>query len=107
MLKLLLCKVELTSISFALGVTEEATLAWLRRVAETATAINQHMLRSVPITRVQLDELCSFIARKHPAEAGVDGESTDESIDGGQWVWVSFAPEFRLLRAAYVGPRTF
>ena len=54
-LKLLLCKVELTSISFALGVTEETTLAWLRRAAETATVINQHMLRSVPVTQVQLD----------------------------------------------------
>jgi hypothetical protein len=26
--------------------------------------------------------------------------------DGRQWIWVSFAPEFRLLIAAAVGPRT-
>jgi transposase-like protein len=30
-LKLLLCKVELTALSFALGVTEGTVLAWLRR----------------------------------------------------------------------------
>jgi transposase-like protein len=106
-LKLLLCKVELTSISFALGVTEETTLNWLRRAAEHATAIHQRLLRTVPVTEVQLDELWSFIARKHATAAGADGESPEESTDGRQWVWVSFAPEFRLLLATYVGPRTF
>lgn len=106
-LKLLLCKVELTSISFALGVTEETILAWLRRAAEKATEINHHVLRAVQVTQVQLDELWNFIARKHSTAACSDGESTNESADGRQWVWVSFAPEFRLVLAAYVGPRTF
>jgi transposase-like protein len=106
-LKLLLCKVELTSISFALGVTEETILTWLRRAAEKATEINQHVLRDVQVTQVQLDELWSFIARKHSLAASADGESPEESADGRQWVWVSFAPEFRLMLAAYVGPRTF
>ena len=31
---------------------------------------------------------------------------TDDSEDGRQWVWISFAPEFRLMIAAVVGPRT-
>lgn len=106
MLKLLLCKVELSSLSFALGVTEETVLEWLQRAAEKAAEINEHLLRELPVTQVQLDELWSFIARKQATEAASDGESTDESPDGRQWVWVSFAPEFRLLLAAYVGPRT-
>jgi IS1 family transposase len=105
-LKLLLCKVELTSISFALGVTEETTLEWLRRAAEKAEEINQHLLREVRVNQVQLDELWSFVRRKRAKEAAADGESLDESADGRQWVWVSFAPEFRLLLATYVGPRT-
>jgi len=42
-LKLLLCKVELTSISFALGVTEETALAWLQRAAQQAAEINHHL----------------------------------------------------------------
>ena len=29
-----------------------------------------------------------------------------DAEDGRQWVWVSFAPEFRLIIAAVVGPRT-
>jgi transposase-like protein len=105
-LKLLLCKVELTALSFALGVTEETVLEWLRRAAEKADEINQHLLHEVNVTQVQLDELWNFIARKHATAAAPDGESPDESADGRQWVWVSFAPEFRLLLAAYVGPRT-
>ena len=43
-LKLLLCKVELTALSFALGVTEGTVLEWLRRAAEKAEEINQHWL---------------------------------------------------------------
>jgi hypothetical protein len=106
-LKLLLCKVELTSISCALGVTAETILAWLRRATAKATEINQHLLRAVQVTQVQLDELWSFMARKHATAAGSDGESPEASADGRQWVWVSFAPECRLMLAAYVGPRTF
>jgi transposase-like protein len=102
-LKLLLCKVELTSLSFALGVTEETTLEWLRRAAEKAAEINQHLRREVKVIAVQLDEWWSFIARKHATEAAPDGESTEQSTDGSQWVWISYAPECRLLLAAYSG----
>jgi IS1 family transposase len=106
-LKLLLCRVELTAISFCMGVTEETILAWLRRASEKAEEINQHLLREVKVTRVELDELWSFVLRKCSADAGADGEGSEESTDGRQWVWVSFAPEFRLLLATHVGPRTF
>ena len=106
-LKLLLCKVELTSISFAMGVTEETILEWLRRAAEKAEEINHHLLREVKVTQIELDELWSFVLRKKAKGAEADGESPEESSDGRQWVWVSFAPEFRLLVATYVGPRTF
>jgi len=64
------------------------------------------LLRDIQLTQTQLDELWSFIARKHSTEAGADGESPEEGADGRQWVWVSFAPECRLWLAASVGPRT-
>jgi len=48
----------------------------------------------------------SFIARKHARETDEAGESLPGGEDGRQWVWVSFAPEFRLMIAAVVGPRT-
>jgi len=106
-LKLLLCKVELMSISFVLGVSESSVLAWLQRAAAKAEEINAHLLREVKVTQVQLDEIWSFVERKVAQQRTADGESSDESSDCRQWVWVSFAPEYRLLLAAYVGPRTW
>ena len=106
-LKMLLVKVALSDIGFVLGVTEETVLAWLGSAAKKAHEINTHLLRDLPVTEVQLDEMWSFIRRKHAQQAGPDGESTDWSEDGRQWVWISFAPEFRLILAAFVGPRTF
>jgi IS1 family transposase/transposase-like protein len=104
-LKMLLVRVDLAGISFVLGVTEETVLAWLRRAAHQAEAVNQHLLRALPVTQVQLDEMWNFIARKHACETDAGGESLPDSEDGRQWVWISFAPEFRLMIAAIVGPR--
>jgi IS1 family transposase/transposase-like protein len=106
-LKMLLVKVGLSDIGFVLGVTEETVLMWLERAAQKAHEINMHLLRNLPVTQVQLDEMWSFIRRKHAQQAEADGESPDLSEDGRQWVWISFAPEFRLILAAFVGPRTF
>jgi IS1 family transposase/transposase-like protein len=105
-LRMLLVKVSLTGISFVLGVTEETTLEWLRRAAQQAETINAHLLRELPVTQVQLDEMWSFVTRKHAKEAEVDGESPDTSTDGRQWIWLSYAPQWRLMLAAVVGPRS-
>src|SRR5215475_12141730 len=106
-LKMLLVKVALSDIGFVLGVTEETVLEWLRRASQQAHEINAHLLRDLPVTQVQLDEMWSFIRRKPAQQTGSDGESMEGSEDGRQWVWISFAPEFRLILAAFVGPRTF
>jgi IS1 family transposase/transposase-like protein len=105
-LKMLLVRVDLAGISFVLGVTEESVLAWLRRAAHQAEALNRHLLRNLPVTQGQLDEMWNFIARKHARETDEAGESAPDGEDGRQWIWVSFAPEFRLMIAAVVGPRT-
>src|SRR2546425_7244494 len=105
-LKMLLVRVDLAGIGFVLGVTEATVLAWLRRAASQAEAINRHLLRHLPVTQVQLDEMWNFIARKHARETDEAGESLPDGEDGRQWIWVSFAPEFRLMIAAGVGPHT-
>src|SRR5256714_10643364 len=105
-LKMLLVRVDLAGISFVLGVTEETVLAWLRRAAYQAEAINQHLLRTLPVTQGQLDAMWKFIGRKQAQETDMAGESLPDSADGRQWVWGSFAPEFRLMIAAIGGPRT-
>ena len=83
-LKMLLVRVDLAGIGFVLGVTEATVLVWLRRAAQQAEAINQHLLRHLPVTQVQLDEMWSFIRRKHAQQAGSDGESLEGSEDGRQ-----------------------
>ena len=105
-LKMLLVRVDRSGISFVLGVHEETVLAWLVRAAAKAHEINEHVLRDLPVTQVQLDEMWNFIARKHARETDEAGESLPEGEDGRQWVWVSLAPECRLMIAAVVGPRT-
>src|SRR5215831_12315409 len=105
-LKMLLVRVDLAGIGFVLGVTEETVLGWLRRAAYQAEEINRHLLRDLPVTQVQLDEMWNFIERKHTCETDAAGESGPDSKDGRQWVWISLAPEFRLMIAAIVGPRT-
>jgi len=66
-LKMLLVRVDLTGICFVLGVTEETVLAWLMRAAHQAEVINRHLLRDLPVTQVQLDEMWNF----HRAQACV------------------------------------
>ena len=105
-LKMLLVRVDLTGIGFVLGVTEQTVLAWLRRAAHQADEINRHLLRNLPVTQVQLDEMWNLIERKHTQQCTTDGESLSQSTDGRQWIWISYAPEFRLMLAAFVGPRT-
>jgi hypothetical protein len=105
-LKMLLVRVDLAGISFVLGVTEEPVLAWLRRVAHQAEAITRHLLRNLPVTQGQLDEMWHFIGRQHARETDEAGESVPDGEDGRQGVWVSFAPECRVMIAAVVGPRT-
>jgi IS1 family transposase/transposase-like protein len=105
-LKMLLVRVDLAGICLVLGVTEETVLAWLRRAAHQAAAINRHLLRDLPVTQVQRDEMWNFIARKHARGTDAAGESLPDGEDGRQWVWISFAPELRLMIAAVVGPRT-
>src|SRR5262249_29759514 len=81
-LKMLLVRVDLAGIGFVLGVTEETVLAWLRRAAQQAEAINRHLLRDLPVTQVQLDEMWNFIARKHAHETDPAGESLPDGEDG-------------------------
>jgi IS1 family transposase len=105
-LKMLLVRVDLAGSSCVLGVTEETVLAWLRRAAHQAEVMHHHLLRALPVTHVQRDERWNFIERQHACETDAAGESVPDSEDGRQWVWISFAPAFRLMSAAVVGPRT-
>ena len=105
-LKMLLVRVDLAGIGCVLGVPEEPVLAWLRRATHQAEVLNRHLLRDRPVTQVQLDEMWHCIERTHAGETDPAGESLPDSEEGRPGVWISFAPEGRLMIAAVVGPRT-
>ena len=106
-LKIILVKVSLSGICFVLTVKEETILDWLNRAYQKAEEINKVLLKELPITEVQLDEMWSFVKRKISEKAKDDKESPQEATDGRQWIWVSYAPEFRLILGTVVGPRTY
>ena len=104
-LKRLLVRVDRSGLSCGLGIHEETVLAWLVRAAANAHELNEHVLRDLPVTQVQLDAMWNFMARKHARATDEAGERLPEGEDGRPWVWGSWAPEFRLRSAAVVGPR--
>ena len=106
-LKMILVQVSLSGISFVLGIKEETILNWLDRAFQKAEEINQVLLKDLPVTEIQLDEMWSFVRRKISKQAESGTESPQEADDGRQWIWVSYAPEFRLILAMVAGPRTF
>ncbi len=104
-LKMILVQVSLSGISFVLAVTEETTLNWLERAYQKAEEINKGLLKELPVTEVQLDEMWSFVKRKISEQGEI--ESPPHNEEGRQWIWVSYAPEYRLILATVVGPRTY
>jgi hypothetical protein len=105
-LKMLLVKVGLTDMGVVLGVTEATSVMGLERAAQKVHEINASLLRELPVTEGQRDEMGSCIRRQHTQQAEADGASRDRNEDGRQWVWRSCAPEFRRILATFVGPRT-
>ena len=82
-LKMLLVRVDLAGIGFGLGVTEETVLAWLKRAAQQAEAITP-LLRPLPVTQVQLDEMWNVIARTRARETDEASASRPEGEEGRQ-----------------------
>jgi transposase-like protein len=105
-LKLCWVAVSLSGISFAVGVQEETILRWLQRAAEQAERVNAQLLQEVDVSQVQLDELWNFVGRKQVETAQANGEASEESADGRHWLGLSYAPDYCLLLATVVEPRT-
>ncbi len=106
-LKMILVKVELSGISFVLGVKEETVLEWLKKASKKAKEINEALMKELSVPEVQLDKMWSYVLRKKSKLSGSDIESPDGAEDGRQWVWIGFAPASRLILATVVGPRTY
>lgn len=62
-----------------------------------------YLWRELPVTECQLDELWSFI---HTKEQHVEAAKLWCVTYGDAWVWLAFAPVWRLMVAFVIGKRT-
>ena len=62
-----------------------------------------YLWQQLPVRECQLDELWSFV---HTKDEHLPWAKTYRDTYGDAWVWVAFAPEWRLVVAFVVGKRT-
>jgi hypothetical protein len=62
-----------------------------------------YLWHDLHVQECQLDELWSFVHTKH---ANLPGAKSYHETYGDAWVWLAFAPEWRLVLAFVIGKRT-
>ncbi len=83
-------------------VDKDTACAWLDRAARHCRLVLLSLWRRLPVAECQLDELWSFVHTKERNLATAK-QICDEY--GDAWVWVAFAPVWRLVLAFVVGKR--
>lgn len=76
---------------------------WLDRYAQHCRLVMLHFWQALHLEECQLDELWSFV---HTKEANLAAAKRICQSYGDAWVWVAFAPVWRMVVAFVVGKRT-
>lgn len=76
---------------------------WLDVASQHCARLAATRLKNLPLGECQLDELWSFVRKK---ERNLTALERVLGQYGDAWVWVAFAPEFKLVPAFVVGKRT-
>lgn len=76
---------------------------WLERYARPCRLVMLYFWRELHLEECQLDELWSFV---HTKEANLAAAKRICQTDGDAWVWIAFAPIWRMVVAVVVGKRT-
>ena len=84
-------------------VDKDTVCDWLDRAACHCRLVMLYLWRALHVTECQLDELWSFV---HTKEAHLPCAKIYCETYGDAWVWVAFAPIWRLVLAFVVGKRT-
>ncbi len=84
-------------------VDKDTACAWLDRAARHCRLVMLYLWHRLPVTECQLDELWSFV---HTKEHHLATAKQVCATYGDAWVWVAFAPVWRLVLAFVVGKRT-
>lgn len=83
-------------------VDKDTVCGWLNRAARQCRLVMLYFWRRLHLTECQLDELWSFV---HTKEANLLGAKLLCETYGDAWVWIAFAPVWRMVVAFVVGKR--
>ncbi len=93
----------LRSTARIVQIDKDTVGAWLDRAAHHCRHILLYLWQRLPVSECQLDELWSFV---HTKEQNLCAAKLCCESYGDAWVWVAFAPIWRLVIAFVVGKRT-
>src|SRR5262245_23738485 len=83
-------------------VDKDTVCDWVDRAGRHCRAVTTYLFDTLHITECQLDELWSFVRKK---EAHLTVAEKVLALYGDAWVWIAFAPAWRLVAAFVVGKR--
>lgn len=86
-----------------LQIDKDTVCDWLDRAALHCRGVVLYLWSQLHVTECQLDELWSFV---HTKEAHLPYAKIECESYGDAWVWLAFAPVWRLILAFVVGKRT-
>jgi transposase len=88
----------LRGVAEVLEVKIDTVRRWLSRAAEHSEEVNKVLMRDLVISKVELDELWTFVQKKQAPRM-------EAYEDDGIWIWMSFASESHFVVAHAVGER--
>jgi Transposase and inactivated derivatives len=97
-LKMIIKGMSLRSVAEILGVKLDTVRRWLAKAAKHSDEVNCVLLKDLNVSKVELDELWTFVKKKTVPRM-------EEYEDDGTWIWLSFAPEYRMVIAHSIGER--
>lgn len=83
-------------------VDKDTACDWLNRAAQHCRLVMLYLWRDLHVSECQLDELWSFV---HTKERNLATTKILCETYGDAWVWVAFAPMWRLVLAFVIGRR--
>jgi IS1 family transposase len=93
----------LRSTARIVQIDKDTACDWLDRAAQHCRKVLLYLWRDLPVTECQLDELWSFV---HTKESHLAMAKRVCETYGDAWIWMAFAPVWRLVLAFVVGKRT-
>ena len=85
-----------------LEIDKDTVCDWLDRAALHCRLVVLYLWSQLHVTECQLDELWSFV---HTKEAHLPIAKIESETYGDAWVWLAFAPVWRMVLAFVVGKR--